>query len=450
MSFSPAALLTTLAHIPRAPRWWVAYSGGLDSHCLLHALSDLREQLPALAAVHIDHGLNAASEKWAAHCASVCEALQLPCQLLKVKVLPQHGESLEAAARTARYSAIAELMGPGDVLITAHHQDDQAETVLLQLLRGAGPRGLAAMPHVAPFYSGYLARPLLNHSRTDLRAYAEAKHLAWIEDDSNQDPRFNRNFLRHQVFPVLAERWPAVATTLTRAATHQAETALLLESLAHQDLPTILGPHPDTLRINPLLALGSARARNLLRYWLRHNGHSTPSADRLERVLTEVAGAKEDATPLLSWGDSEVRRYRDLLYLMPPLHPLPTPGWEVRWTNLDTPLQLPWGVLSAVLRTGTGLAESALHEGVTVRLRRGGERCQCAGSAHHRPLKHLWQEAGTPPWERVRLPLLFLRGELAAVPGIGTSHHLQAAPGENGFEVAWQPPRGRLRDSVAR
>ncbi|CAK0770812.1 tRNA(Ile)-lysidine synthase [Gammaproteobacteria bacterium] len=438
MNFSPTALRVALVGVPSARRWWVAYSGGLDSHCLLHALAGLASELPALSVVHVDHGLNSASGDWAQHCASICTQLQVPYRLLRVRIQPEAGKSLEALARTARYGALAQVMEPGEVLLTAHHQDDQVETMLLQLLRGAGPRGLAAMPALAPFHSGYLARPLLEYSRDALLIYARTVGLLWVEDDSNLDLRYDRNYLRHQVLPLLLQRWPAATATLTRATAHQADATYLLESLAKQDLPAVVGVRSDTLQVGALSALDPIRARNLLRYWIRGNGHEIPSAARLEQVLRGVVGARWDATPRLAWVGTELRRYRDLLYLMTPLPPLPAPDWEVKWQDLVVPLCLPWGTLTAQPMIGEGLAGSACIQGLTVRLRQGGERCRLVGSGHHRPLKDLWQAAGVPPWERVRTPLLFLGGELVSVPGIGLNHRFQAQPGDMGWKIVWQ------------
>ncbi len=444
MTFSPQRLYESkLSQLPRASRWWIAYSGGLDSHCLLHAITEWAPKLPPLTAIHVNHGLNPSAAQWAAHCASVCAERQVPFQSLEVKVTPNPGESLEAAARTVRYSALAHCMGSGDVLLTAHHQDDQAETLLLQLLRGAGPRGLAAMPVLVPFYAGYLARPLLDDSRSALLAYARSVALSWIDDDSNAELRYQRNDLRHRVFPVLLKRWPGLSATLARSASHQAEAAQLLDVLAAQDLHTLLGPEPNTVQIPALLALGAARARNALRYWIRTTGHDTPTASLIERLLAEVVLAKRDAIPLLTWCDTEVRRYRDLLYLMRPAPPLPGPTWAIDWADLNTPLELPWGTLTAQWRVGAGIAESALAQGVTVRLRRGGERCRFVGNPHHRPLKDFWQEAGIPPWERLRTPLLFLGEMLVAVSGLGVCHDFQTPPGERGVVIVYANKRLR-------
>ena len=317
MPLSPTIIQAALSSVPRSQRWWIAYSGGVDSHCLLHILSGLvSDQRIDLAAVHVDHGLHRDSARWVQHCTEVCTQQSIPLRVFCVQARAAPGESQEATARLARYAAFAELLQAGEVLLTAHHQDDQAETILLQLLRGAGSRGLAAMPPLAPFHAGYLARPLLGQTRSDLIAYAQQEHLAWIEDDSNQDSRMDRNYLRHQVLPVLTARWPSAGKTLARAAVHQAESMALLEVLAAQDQRLVAGPSPQTLRVKPLCALSPARARNLLRYWIRTQGHPTPSTAVLGEVI-KAAAARWDRKALVTWKDSAIWRHRDLLYLQP-------------------------------------------------------------------------------------------------------------------------------------
>ena len=228
--FSPENLGAILQDFPAVARFWLAYSGGCDSHVLVHAAAQLRAVVAEriFHVVHVDHGLQTASAEWARHCAAVCEELALPFTLLRVDARGSLGESPEAAARHARYRALASLMQAGDCLLTAHHQDDQAETLLLQLLRGGGPHGLAAMPALSPFAAGMHARPMLTFSREELRRYAQRHALQWIDDPSNADSGFDRNYLRNSVMPVLRERWPAVARVLARGAGHQAEAAQLL------------------------------------------------------------------------------------------------------------------------------------------------------------------------------------------------------------------------------
>ncbi|CAK0775898.1 tRNA(Ile)-lysidine synthase [Gammaproteobacteria bacterium] len=408
--------LQSYQNMPAARRWWVAYSGGVDSHCLLHAL--VKQTPPGLiAAVHIEHGIHPRSAQWVRHCAAVCSELKIPFHFFRVRISP--GSGLEAIAREARYAVLAKVVSSGEIVFTAHHQDDQAETLLLQLLRGSGPRGLGAMRKIVPFYKGYLARPLLEISKKEILVYAQQTGLRWIEDESNADSRIPRNYLRNEVLPALESHWPSTTAVLARSAAHQAEASELLDILAIQDLETVVGTHPKTIQVDRLSRLTSSRVRNLLRYWIRDQGHLVPSTTVLQQVL-EVLETRWDATPLVTWEGAEVRRYRNLLYLMRPLAPLPDPDWQTTWNPVE-PLVLPWGTLTAQLTTGSGF----LANQVTVRLRHGGERFDFG--SHHRPLKDLWQAAGIPPWERARTPLLFVGETLVAVPGLGvcssSRHH---------------------------
>jgi len=394
--------------MPPARRWWVAYSGGVDSHCLLHALA---QQAPPglIAAVHVDHGIHPRSAQWVRHCAAVCSELKIPFHWFRVQISP--GPGLEAIAREARYAALAKVVGSGEIVFTAHHQDDQAETLVLQLLRGSGPRGLGAMRKIVPFHKGYLARPLLAISKKEVLAYAKKFGLHWIEDESNVDSRIPRNYLRNEVLPALELHWPSTIAVLARSAAHQAEASELLDVLAIQDLKTVVGSRPKTIQLDRLSQFTSSQVSNLLRYWIRDQGHLVPSTAVLQQVL-EILGARWDATPFVAWEGAEVRRYRNLLYLMRPLAPLPAPDWQTTW-NLAEPLVLPWCTLAAQPVIGSGF----LINQVTVRLRRGGERFDFG--SHHRPLKDLWQAAGVPPWVRARTPLLFEEETLVAVPELG-------------------------------
>ncbi|HHM04893.1 MAG TPA: tRNA lysidine(34) synthetase TilS [Gammaproteobacteria bacterium] len=419
------------AHLPAA-RLLVAYSGGRDSHVLLHALASVRDGLPPLAAVHIDHGLQATSAAWAAHCRQVCQALGVDYLGRQVTVRAAPGESPEAAARRARYRALRQCVEQGTLLLTAHHRDDQAETLLLQLLRGAGPHGLAAMPEAAAFGDGLHLRPLLDYSRAQLARYAAGQMLHWIDDPSNEDTRFDRNHLRHALIPGIAERWPGAGRALARAAGHQAEAAALLDQLAAGDLVQAAGTTPGTLSIASLLTMDGPRRRNLLRYWLKEKGLPLPNAARLLHIEQNVLRARADAEPLVHWPGAEVRRYRDALYAGPPLPPI-DPEFAVEW-SLTGPLILPDGTrLRARRGEGEGIRLACCPGGrVTVRYRRGGERCRPAGRGGTRPLKKLLQEQGVPPWARERLPLLYHGAALLAVAGVLVCEPAGAAPSEPG------------------
>ena len=479
-------LLDVLNHLPSTRRYWIGYSGGRDSSVLLHALAGLRPHLPGdleICAVHVDHGLSPHAGAWSQHCATVCAALTIPCQILRVSAKPQSGESPEAAARAARYQAIIALLAPGDVLLTAHHQEDQAETLLLQLLRGAGPHGLAAMPAHTPLGQGWLARPLLDVTAVELANYAEQHKLSWVEDPSNFDTDFDRNYLRHNVIPNLTRQWPAVSRTLSRAAAHAAEAANLLDALADRDMLQVQGPTPDTLSVSGLLTLDEARQRNVLRRWFKRLNLSVPTTVHLQHIQHDILHAAADSVPHVRWGNmgtrhhpratacsyqgaavpgnqgavapvnqgagapcnqgaaapgyqgAEARRYRDLIYAMLPL-PAHDTNATLTWDMLQPLVLHDIGMLTATSTLGEGIKVSLLAAtSVTVRFRQGGERCRPAGRGHTHELRKLFQERGIPPWQRDRLPLIYIGDELAAVANLWVCEPFQATHNEPGMVV---------------
>ncbi|MHB8472398.1 MAG: tRNA lysidine(34) synthetase TilS [Gammaproteobacteria bacterium] len=438
MHFTPEVLHSALPE-PRAARYLIAYSGGLDSHVLLHAMQHLGTQHPeiSLAAVHIHHGLHPQADQWAQHCMTVCAALSVPCQVVRVDAQAAIGESPEDAARRARYRALRAQVQAGDCLLTAHHQDDQAETLLLQLLRGSGPPGLAGMPARMAFGDGQLARPLLAVSRAALYDYAQQHGLQWVEDESNAHTGFDRNYLRHEIMPRLRARWPATAAALARSAMHCGSAAELLHSVAQQDLPALHGPTAATLQIERLAALGIARQANALRAWLHDLHLPTPSTEQLRAVQTMLHAAI-DASPCVRWPGAELRRYRDLLYALAPL-PMHDASAVLQW-DLSAPLQLPRGAgqLHSVCVVGEGLSAALRAQRITIRYRRGGEYCKPVGRGHHHELRKLFQEAGVPPWQRDRIPLVFVDDALAAVIGFWICEPFQAAPHSAGLRVEWR------------
>ena len=434
MAFTPQQLLAALVDVDGD--LWVAFSGGMDSTVLLHALARLRGRLRGtLRAVHVDHGLQADARAWTAHCTAVCDGLEVPMRVLSVDARSAAGESREAAAREVRYGALSALLGADDVLLTAQHQDDQAETLLLQLLRGSGPRGLSAMPDWLPLGRGRLLRPLLGFTRVELAAWADSEGLRWVEDPSNRDQSLDRNFLRHSVLPLLSSRWPTVERTLARAAGHQQDASELLDVLAAADLQAALGADGSTLRATALQALSAARGRNLLRYWLRRQRLRPPAAVVLERVLKELLPARPERNPVVHWHGAEIRRYRGQLYALAlPRPPLPTLPCD--W-DLQVPLPFAGGVLLATTQRGQGLRRDALVHGVRVELRRGGERCRPLGQPHRRRLKQLLQQSGLPPWCRERLALLYVGDALVQVVGVCIDAGWAAGADQSGVLVSF-------------
>ncbi len=395
------------------PRFLVAFSGGLDSTLLLTALARLG--LGArLRAAHVDHGLNAASVAWAAHCAAAAATLDVRLATARVIVHDVAVHGLEAAARDARYRALGTLLTPGEVLLTAHHGDDQLETVLLRLTRGSGVRGLRGIIPYGPFGGGFLGRPLLGFTRAQLRTQATAWGLKWLEDPANDVVRHDRNFLRHEVLPQLKARWPAVVSHAGRLAEQMSDAEAILDGVAERDAAALedLGRVPRTT----LAALAPARQRNLLRHLLRRAGLGVPSAVKIEELRHAVLGARVDAQPLVRWPGGEGRVFRQQLYLLAPLPASSPPRYAVRlaprgrWSGPEGELTL------AAAADGPGLPESWLDE-LTLRFRAGGEQFQPLGRAHRQPLKRWLQEAGVVPWMRSRIPLLYRGDELVAVGG---------------------------------
>lgn len=424
-------LLAALAPWRTAPAWHVAFSGGLDSTVLLHLLAGLaqREAIPPLSAIHIHHGLQPTADAWPAHCQQRCDALGVPLQTVSVQVRP--GASLERAAREARYAAFEAVLGPGEVLLVAQQRDDQAETLLFRLLRGAGVRGLAAMPPSRPLGAGYLLRPLLQCSRAELQAYAVAHRLSWLDDPSNADRRFSRNYLRHRVMPVLAARWPQAAAAMARAAEHLGEAAQLLDELAQQDLATAQTPGAfvwldlPNLPLTPLRALSDARQRNALRYWLRE---LTPMPDSDHwagwQALRDAAG---DAMPVWRLAAGELRRADERLWwLSGDWLQAPAPPTMQLCTN--QPIRLPGN--------GCVRIDGCLPDGAwRLTYRQGGEALQLPARGQ-RDLKRLLNERQLPAFVRGRLPLLWCAGELRAVANLAGLD----GPGDGQWRLAWQPP----------
>jgi tRNA(Ile)-lysidine synthase len=419
----------------------IAYSGGVDSHALLHALCELRQSHPwTISAIHIDHGLHPQAGAWADHCVAVCRRLGVACNVEHLKVRVIGTEGLEAAARRLRYATLARHVGAGEALLTAHHLDDQAETVLLQLLRGAGVRGLAGMPAVTSFSAGKLVRPLLGFTRAELKSYAEQQELQWVEDTSNSDVRRSRNLMRQQVLPLLEQRWPQARRVIARAAQHAAEASTLLDAVAQSDLQSLLRASGDAISVPGLLRLQPGRRRNVIRFWIRRHGFAVPPSRLLEQIVQVVEQSTQSQHAAISWTGVEVRRYREGLWIMPP-RAHANVAVDMPWIP-GQPLEVPGTgyVLCVEDALGSGLSAERLGgKTLRVRLRRGGESCRLPGRQHHQKVKKLLQGAGVPPWERQRLPLIFLDNELVAIGDRWVCAGFAAQAGETGWRIVLKP-----------
>ncbi len=434
-----------VAALPRgaaaAIRIAVALSGGRDSIVLLDALAALAPDMGfALSALHVHHGLSANADAWVAFCGKECAKRGVPLAVHRAEIRRAAGESLEARARAARYAALAAV--DADIVALAHHADDQAETLLLQLLRGAGPEGLAAMPAHRPMRKGpALLRPFLALPRATIDAYATARRLAWVDDESNANTGVKRNFIRHDVAPRLAAAFPGYPVTLVRAAAHQAEAARLIDELAQLDAQGAVMDDPvagATLERAVLIALATRaphRARNLLRWFLRRHELDAPSSSRLAAMLDQLARAAPDAGVRLAHSGVEIGFHRGRIVV----HAPSVASIAVTWAG-EARLALPHGTLEFASCTGPKANCARLHGAiVTVRTRAGGERIRLADDRPRRALKSVLQDAGMPVWQRESLPLVFCGDALAVVPGIGVDTTFRAGAGTPGYRVHWHP-----------
>ncbi len=416
---SPELIAQKLASFTSHKKFLIAYSGGLDSHVLLHLMAGVRDIDNAeIRAIYVNHGLQKEAEAWGQHCLKICKTLSVPCEIIELNLQQLKGESLEALARHARYQALADSLQSDEVLLTAQHQNDQAETLLLQLFRGAGVDGLASMPRSSQFGKGQHIRPLLDYSQQDLNDYAEANQLNFIEDPSNQEQRFDRNFLRQNIMPQLEKRWQGISKVLSRAAEHQAEAKHLLDDFAAQELQSLQTTDKTQLVISKLLILPKQRQKLVLRYWIKQQGFLQPSTKKFEHLFKDVIHARVDARPVLSWfsveKNIEIRRYQDKLYIMEAL-PVHDHTQIIPW-DLKQPLSL--GEIGVTLFP-EGIKDFLPNQtgAVTVRFRQGGETIYSPKPGKQISLKKLFQGSDIPPWWRSRVPLVYQGEQLVHVFG---------------------------------
>lgn len=424
---------------PEPPsRYVVAFSGGLDSTVLLHALVLTRERhgVPLLA-LHVNHGLQPEAGRWEEHCRRVAASLEVDFLATRIEVPAGDPRGTEGAAREGRYRALAGHARRGDHVLTAHHRDDQAETLLLNLLRGSGVAGLAGIGARRPLGEALLLRPLLEVPRAEIEQHARAHGLDWCEDPSNVDVAFDRNFLRREILPALCRRWPAAPASLARSAGLLAEAAELAAELAATDLED-LGGDPARLPVAALERLSEARRRNVLRYAIRRLGLPPPPATRLARIVHELMPAAPDAVPLVHWDGAEVRRYREHVYVLAAVHRVAQPAGELRDDGREVALGPGLGRLR-LERASAGIAPALAEAGLRIAFRRGGERLRPHGRRDTHTLRKLFQEAGVVPWMRAFVPLLYAGDRLVAVGDAWIAEDAWSAPG---YVVRWldRPP----------
>lgn len=437
-------LLVHLEPIADAPAHVVGLSGGVDSVVLLHAVAALRtagHTGAPLRALHIHHGLHGEADAWEDFCRDLCGDLGVPLELRRVAVSARG--SVEAAAREARYRAFAEALGKGAALLLAQHRDDQLETLLLRLMRGAGPAGLAGMPRRRDLGAGCLYRPVLDFTRDEIQRYAAAHSLRWIEDPSNDDSHHDRNFLRHQVLPRVAERWPQYRQSWHKSQSLLQEADGLLEELAAQDLVRLGNHSQASLDLVALNSLGEPRRRNLLRHWCDRLGIADPGWHRLHQLCLFLADRPDSADSAFTLGDISLQISGGYLHAL--RLPDPPRAEGLHWNAVtQSLLELPGnGQLEARQRPGRGLGR--VHaDNLEIRYRQGGESIRLPGRPT-KSLKKLLQEEPLPPWLRERLPLLYAGERLVCIPGIGPLKDCAATPEEEGLIIDWHPPDFALR-----
>ncbi|MBT8118992.1 MAG: tRNA lysidine(34) synthetase TilS [Gammaproteobacteria bacterium] len=421
----------------------VAYSGGLDSHVLLHCFKQLNV---AMRAVHVHHGLQVIADDWVEHCQQTCNQLGVQLDTLYVDAQAKAGTSPEEAARNARYQALHENLKKGECLVTAQHKDDQAETLLLQLFRTASTAGLSAMPANKTFGDHMHIRPLLSFSRQEIEVYARENSLQWVEDPSNQDTSYDRNFLRKDILPLLQRRWPGVSSQLAMVAELQSNNLRVLEDMAAIDLANTISTAQtqskafvydliSSLSISRLRQLSSSRLLNLLRYWIISTLDQQPTRNLLHEIERTLINSQRDANPEVAFYDFVFRRFQGDIYLLRKSNAREL-QYEIEW-NPGSPISIerPDIRLQVVDSKGGGLKRDLLDKTFTIRSRKGGEKFHPSGRRHSQSLKKLLQEATIPPWERDVIPLVYLGDELIAVAGLWVSKEYSVAEGEDGWMI---------------
>ncbi|WP_133129613.1 tRNA lysidine(34) synthetase TilS [Legionella yabuuchiae] len=402
-----------IARLAKCNKLFIGFSGGLDSTVLLHALSFESSLATKIVAVHVNHGISPNANQWQELCEHTAEILKVQFMAFKPEFSKE--ANLEEEARIARYYVFSSLMSTEDGLILAHHNDDQAETVLLNLFRGAGVDGLAAMPEEKPLAEGVLFRPLLHRTRLELERYAKEHQLSWVQDESNLNLAFSRNFIRHKIIPLLSTKWPGVMNNLSRTSEHCQEAQRVLNELAWSD-SGMQNLNQPILSLDKLKRLTQARLTNVIRLWLRANGVRIPSAKRLQSLLNELILARALANPSMEWDNIQLKRYRQSLYLISS-KPNVLPE-RIPWNNFPSHLEIKGlGWLQAI-EAQKGLCISKGSQ-IDVRFRQGGETFKWHRQT--KSLKKLWQEWQVPPWERDNIPLIYVNGQLAAVVGFAVS-----------------------------
>lgn len=438
MKLTPQFIQSQFTGYSSANQIIVGYSGGVDSHVLLHLLAAIPTLKPKIIAVYVHHGLQACADDWAVHCQKIATGLGVKFQVQAVNAQAKQGESPEATARNARYQAFRHLMNVGDILVCAQHRQDQLETVLLQLFRGAGLKGLSGMPDAVHFAKGILLRPLLDVSQEAINNYARLHHLHWIEDPSNKDVRFDRNYLRNELMPLLEQRWPSLDKTVSRVAKHCAEAEQILSQSAQNYMSVMYDAQTKSLSISDLLNHTKPVQQLILREWLSLLGVRMPSLKSMHTIQETLLLAHEQANPVVCYEGYQLRRYRQRLYLVLP-HTLLALNQILPWIDKKQSMKLPENGELFLQTSRQGIAQSFWQQAtIEIRYRSGGEKIALPYRKGHHRLKKLYQESAIAPWLRDALPLIYINGQLAAIADRWISADF-FSQNEACIQFVWQP-----------
>ncbi len=444
MTLTIQSLTPLLNYLTEASRLYIAFSGGMDSHVLLHLCASITAFKEKITAVYVDHGLQKEAENWSKHCQTTAAELGVSFMALRVNASARQGESPEEAARNARYKALKPLVGIDDLLLLAHHKEDQLETVLLQLFRGSGLRGLSGMPQRIEFGKGFILRPLLEVSKLDMTDYAEKQQLNWVEDPSNQACNFDRNFMRHTILPLLKQRWPSLDKTVSRSAQHCSDAQQLLNESLSDLFNLAYNPFDQSIELQKLEALTSRQINWVLRHWFETLRLKPPRQKVLQAIVEQLIQAAEDAKPKIQHQDHFILRYKQKLFCLAAqtfqreLH-------GIVWPAQNTVLLLANGYSLTLVKAESGISKQLWHTAkVTVSSRQGGEKIKLPGRNNHHDLKKLYQEAQIPPWERDVRPLILLNNQLAAVAGLWVAEWAWSEGPDDCYQFNWNKSNGKV------
>ena len=420
----------------------VAFSGGLDSSVLLHSLVSIPEFKERVFAIHVDHGLSPNSKSWIKHCDKFCSGLGVNFIPLTIEL--ENSKTNENILRKARYEALFSCLKQGDVLCTAHHQDDHIETILFRILRGTGIKGLAGIEKYSQMEGIDLIRPLISYSKKDLLDYADKFEVNWIEDESNEDLSISRNFIRKKVIPNLKnDNWPEYKNSISYLSSKAKEANEILDEIAYLDLKLCASESLDRLSILKIKELSHARAMNVLFTWLGINTHLGVSNKLTDQVYKSIILASESSNPVVTFGKKgqkgsfQIRRFNNFLHHLPLTETETLSNKKVWKWNSDDPLELPTGTLSMQVALGKGISTQLTEPGISIKGRIGGERCKPEGRSKSQKLKKLFQEYGVPPWVRDRIPLVYVGDQLAAVSDLWVCDEFVAKKDERGIVLSW-------------